>query len=65
MTLGHRVNYTTPDLAGPRFGETPLKSTEILGLGPPICPLLQESLDSSPPAVYFEKKNHIRSIYLS
>ena len=24
---------------GPRFGEKPLKMTENLGLGPPICPL--------------------------
>jgi hypothetical protein len=38
----------------PRFGEKPLKTTEILGLGPPIFPLLWESLDPSP--VYFEKK---------
>ena len=24
---------------GPRFGEKPLKKTDNLGLGPPICPL--------------------------
>jgi len=25
--------------AGPRFGEKPLKTTENLGLGSPICPI--------------------------
>jgi hypothetical protein len=25
--------------AGPRFGEKPFKTTDNLGLGPPICPL--------------------------
>ena len=47
MKLRRRVpNYTTPEWvhslqegAGPRFGEQPLKTTENLGLGPPICPL--------------------------
>jgi hypothetical protein len=47
MKLRCRVpDYTTPDWAhslqegaGPRFGEKPLKMTENLGLGPPICPL--------------------------
>jgi hypothetical protein len=43
---------------GPRFNETPLKTTENLGLGPPICPLFWESLD--PPPVYFEKNIYIR-----
>jgi hypothetical protein len=38
--------------AGPRFGEKPLKTTENLGLGPPILPLFWEILD--PPPVYFE-----------
>jgi hypothetical protein len=62
MKLRHRVpDYTTPDWvhnlqegAGTRFGEKLLKTTENLGLGPPICPLFWESLD--PPSVYFEKK---------
>ena len=47
MKLRRRVpDYTTPDwvrsvqeVAGPRFGEKPLKTAENLGLGPPICPL--------------------------
>jgi hypothetical protein len=62
MKLRRRVpDYTTPDWVhslqeegGPRFGEKPLKTTENLGLGSPICPLFWESLD--PPPVYFEKK---------
>jgi hypothetical protein len=47
MKLRRRVpDYATPDWvhslqegAGPRFGEKPLKTTDNLGLGPPICPL--------------------------
>ena len=62
MKLRRQVpDYTTPDwvrslqeVAGPRFGEKPLKTAENLGLGPPICPLFSESLDLPP--VYFEKK---------
>jgi hypothetical protein len=62
MKLRRRLpDYTTPDWVhslqegeGPRFVEKPLKTTENLGLGPPICPLFWESLD--PPPVYFEKK---------
>ena len=48
MKLRRRVpDYTTPDWVhslqegeNPRFGEKHLKTTEILGLGPPIFPLL-------------------------
>ena len=48
MTLRRRVpDYTTPDRvhslqegAGPRCGEKPLKTTENLGLGSPIFPLI-------------------------
>ena len=55
MQLRRRVpDYTTPDWAGPRFSEKPLKTTENLDLGPPICPLFYECMD--PPTVYFEKK---------
>jgi hypothetical protein len=47
MKLRRRVSdYTAPDWvhsrqegAGPRFGEKPLKTTENVGLGPPICAL--------------------------
>ena len=39
---------------GPHYGEKSLKTTENLGLGPPICPLFWENLD--PPPFYFEKK---------
>ena len=47
MKLRRRVpDYATPDWvhslqeeAGSCFGETPLKTTEKLGLGPPICSL--------------------------
>ena len=47
MKLRRRVpDYTTPDWvyslqegAGPRFGKKPLKTTENLGLGPPIYSL--------------------------
>ena len=47
MKLRRRVpDYTTPDWvhslhegAGTRLGEKPLKTTENLGLGPPVCPL--------------------------
>ena len=47
MKLGRRVpDYTTTDWvhslqeeAGTRFGDNPLKTTENLCLGPPICPL--------------------------
>jgi hypothetical protein len=53
--------HSLQEEAGPRFGEKPLKTTENLGLGLPICPLFWESLD--PPPVYF-KKNY-RSIYIS
>jgi hypothetical protein len=63
MKLRRRVpDYTTQDWVhslqegeGPGFVEKPLKTTENLGLGPPICPLFWESL--YPPPVYFEKKN--------
>jgi hypothetical protein len=40
--------------AVPRFGEKPLKTTEKLGLGPPIWAIFSECLD--PPPLYFEKK---------
>jgi hypothetical protein len=56
MKLRRRVpDYTTPDWvhslhegAGPRFGEKPLKTTENLSLGSPICLLFWESLDQPP-----------------
>jgi hypothetical protein len=48
-------DYTTPDWvhslqegAGPRFGEKPLKTTDNLGLGPPIFPPLLKKSGSAP-----------------
>ena len=53
LIIQHRTGCTVyrRGMAGPRFGEKPLKTTE--SLVPPICPLFWGSLD--PPLVYFEK----------
>jgi len=69
MKLRRRVpDYTTPDWvhilqegAGPSFGEKPLKTTENLGLGHPICPSF-EKVWIRPRSTL--KKNY-RSIYVT